>query len=163
MSAPTIRRLVTGHDADGKAVIVSDAVLDEPSPRGRLIWTTVTSPADNNDETDGATRQVGPAVAGGTVFRVGQIEPGHRSPMHRTHSIDYGVVISGELGLELDGGESVKLHAGDVFVQRGTNHIWFNDTDTPAVVAWILIDAEPVKVGDVVLEATKLELPKSAN
>jgi quercetin dioxygenase-like cupin family protein len=156
MSAPTVRRVVTGHDGDGHAVVVIDEVMDSPSPRGRQIWSTVTSPADNIDETDGGQRQVGITVPGGTVFRIGQLEPGVRSPMHRTNSVDYGLVLSGEMGMELDSGDQVRLKAGDVVVQRGTNHVWFNEGDQPAVMAWILIDAESVKVGDQVLEQTPL-------
>ncbi|MEV6107520.1 cupin domain-containing protein [Streptomyces sp. NPDC051940] len=64
--------------------------------------------------------------------------------MHRTYSVDYGIVLKGEVGLELDGGDMVRLTAGDVVVQRGTNHMWFNDTDEPAVMSWVLIDTEPV-------------------
>ncbi|MFJ9900902.1 cupin domain-containing protein [Streptomyces sp. NPDC091280] len=159
MSAPAVRRVVTGHDSEGRAVIISDKILGEPSGMGRQIWSTLTSPADNSDETDGGLVKVGPSVPGGTVFRVGEFEPGLRSPMHRTRSIDYGLVLRGTLGLELDSGEQVRLNAGDVFVQRGTNHVWFNDTEEPCVVAFILIDAEPVKIGDTVLETPPPSLP----
>lgn len=164
MAAPTVRRVVTGHTNDGLAVVASDEVLNEPSPRGRLVWTTDTSPADNMDDTDGRLRQLaGPTLPGGTVFRIGEIEPGHRSPMHRTSSVDYGIVLRGEVGMELDGGDVVRLKAGDVVVQRGTNHIWFNDGTQPCLMAWILIDAEPVKAGGRVLEPTHLPPPPATN
>ncbi|MFJ9900928.1 cupin domain-containing protein [Streptomyces sp. NPDC091280] len=163
MAAPNVRRVVTGHDSEGRAVIAKDHVFDEPSQLGRVIWSTVTSPADNTDETDGSERAVGVTAPGGTVFRVGQLEPGGRSPMHRTNSVDYGLVLKGEMGMELDGGDVVRLKAGDVVVQRGTNHVWFNDTDEPVVMAWILIDAEPVKIGDRVLEPTPFHRPTNNN
>ncbi|HEU0073763.1 MAG TPA: cupin domain-containing protein [Dehalococcoidia bacterium] len=88
------------------------------------------------------------------MFRVGEIGPGARSPMHRTNSVDYGIVLEGELDMELDGGDRVHLKAGDVVVQRGTNHAWINDSHQPARMAWILLDAEPVRIGDRVLEPT---------
>ncbi|MFD3931927.1 cupin domain-containing protein [Streptomyces sp. NPDC058614] len=162
MPAPDIRRVVTGHNSEGLAVIASDRLLDEPSKFGRVIWSTDTSPVDNTDPTDGAERTVGVTAKGGTVFRIGELEPGHRSPMHRTNSMDYAIVLGGELGLELDSGEQTRLKTGDVVVQRGTNHIWFNNTDKPVVVAWILIDAEPVKIGDQVLEPTPLHRPSDS-
>jgi quercetin dioxygenase-like cupin family protein len=152
MTAPAIRRVVTGHDRDGRSVVARDEVLG--GPRWTLIWTTDRSPADNMDEADGGHREVGLTLAGGTVFRVGQLDPGDRSPMHRTRSVDYGIVLEGEIGMELDGGEQVRLRAGDVVVQRGTNHLWFNDGDRPCVIAWILIDAEPVRVRGRALEPT---------
>lgn len=146
--------MVTGHDKEGRSVVASDEVLS--GPRFTLVWTTDTSPADNMDEADGGRREVGLTLEGGTVFRIGRLEPGHRSPMHRTSSVDYGIVLEGEVGMELDGGEQVRLRAGDVVVQRGTNHLWFNDGEQPCVIAWILIDAEPVRVGGRVLEPTPL-------
>jgi quercetin dioxygenase-like cupin family protein len=154
MTAPAIRRVVTGHDRDGRSVVARDEVLQ--GPRWTLIWTTDASPADNMDEADGGQREVGLTLEGGTVFRVGRLEPGARSPMHRTSSVDYGIVLEGEVGMELDGGEQVRLRAGDVVVQRGTNHLWFNDGERPCVVAWILIDAAPVRVDGRVLEPTPL-------
>ena len=74
--------------------------------------------------------------------------------MHRTNSVDYGIVLDGELDMELGDGEVVHLQAGDVVVQRGTNHAWINRSDRPCRMAWILIDADPVKVGDQELQPT---------
>ncbi|MFD3928354.1 cupin domain-containing protein [Streptomyces sp. NPDC058614] len=162
MSAPEIRRVVTGHDDQGRAVVVSDKVSTGPNPFSNLVWTTATSPADNMDDTDGALREAGVTVAGGTVFRIGELEPGHRSPMHRTLSIDYGIVLDGRLVLELDGGDRAELAAGDVVVQRGTNHIWANESDEPCTVAFILIDAKPVVVDGRELAPTPITLPKPA-
>jgi quercetin dioxygenase-like cupin family protein len=79
--------------------------------------------------------------------------PGLPSPMHRTHSIDYGVVISGQLELTLDGGETVLLEAGDIVVQRSTNHLWRNPSATEMTrVVFILIEAAPVVVNGQVME-----------
>jgi quercetin dioxygenase-like cupin family protein len=152
MPGPPIRRVVTGHDAEGRAVIDIDAVKQDE--RFSLIWTTDGFPVDNTTAEDGGQREVGITQPGGTVFRVGEIPPGGRSPMHRTNSVDYGIVLSGELDMEVDGGEVVHLKTGDVVVQRGTNHAWINNGTAPARMAWILIAAHPVKIGDRVLEPT---------
>jgi quercetin dioxygenase-like cupin family protein len=74
--------------------------------------------------------------------------------MHRTNSVDYGILLEGELDMEVDGGETVHLRSGDVVVQRGTNHAWINNSDRPAKMAWILIDADPVRIGGRILEPT---------
>jgi quercetin dioxygenase-like cupin family protein len=73
--------------------------------------------------------------------------PGARSPMHRSFSIDYGLVLAGKVDLELDSGEIKHLHAGDIVVQRGTNHLWINGSSEHwARMAFILIEAKPVSV-----------------
>jgi len=159
MSPPQIRRIVTGHNSDGRAVVIEDATISGPRSFATLVWSTATSPADNADETDGATRDVGVTLPGGTVFRIGELEPGHRSPMHRTVSLDYALVLDGELVLELDGGDEVRLRTGDVVVQRGTNHIWSNDSDRPCRIAFVLIDAEPLTINGHTLEPTPIHPP----
>jgi quercetin dioxygenase-like cupin family protein len=83
-------------------------------------------------------------VEGGTVFRVVRYEPGVTPRNHRTDSIDYAVVISGRIEMELDDGVLVKLKAGDVLVQRGTIHNWINRSDEPCVIVFVLISAKPV-------------------
>jgi quercetin dioxygenase-like cupin family protein len=88
-----------------------------------------------------------------TVFRVVQFEPGVSPRNHRTDSIDYAVVISGEIDMTLDDDVMVTLKAGDILVQRGTVHNWFNRTDKPCIVAFSLISANPVKVNGKPLEA----------
>ena len=83
-------------------------------------------------------------VDNGTVFRIVRYEPGVTPRNHRTDSIDYAVVISGAIEMELDDGVIVKLKAGDVLVQRGTIHNWVNRGTEPCVVAFVLISAKPV-------------------
>ena len=146
------RRVITGHDAQGRAVIQIDDVLEaEPSPRGtsgRVLWTTEGFPVDNDDQqTDTGMRPVETTLPGGSIFRVIEYAAGRPPRMHRTDSIDYGVIISGEIDLELDSGESAHLKAGDTFVQRGTIHNWNNHYAEPCVVAFILIDARSVEAG----------------
>lgn len=142
-----LRRVVTGHDEQGRAVVKID---DRPRPQsGRLnheaavVWTTEGFPVDNSGGEDGAAREVATTHANGTVFRVISYGPGVAPRNHRTSSIDYAVVISGEIDMEMDGG-LVHLQAGDVLVQRGTIHNWVNNGSEPCVIAFVLIDAEPV-------------------
>jgi len=161
------RRVVTGHDAEGRAVIVADeavpgAGLAEDAGRTDAVffnlWATYEMPVDTSDA--GLDRQRAGSettVVGtgrGSVLRIGVLAPGVRSPMHRTQSLDYGLLLEGECDLELDGGDVVHLRAGDVVVQRGTNHVWHNRGDRPCRFAWILLDAEPVTVGGRTLGAS---------
>ena len=152
-----IRRVVTGHDEDGRSLIA----IDEPARPGvpgrenmesSLIWSTGSFPADNDTTGDGGTRVVATADSGGTVFRVVKYFPGVAPRNHRTDSIDYAVVISGAIDMEMDD-ETVQLRQGDVLVQRGTIHNWVNRGTEPCVIAFCLIAANPVGVGGTTLEA----------
>ena len=143
---PAIQRVVTGHDTDGRAVFKSeDHFPTKKIPTGdaafTLIWTTETVPADNNDETDGRARDAGLTLNHGSVIRIVDMLPGGVSPMHRTNSIDYGIVVSGEIELELDDGAKRTVGTGGIIVQRGTNHLWRNTTDQPCRIVFVLIEA----------------------
>ncbi|WP_404476487.1 cupin domain-containing protein [Novosphingobium sp. BL-52-GroH] len=143
---PPVQRVVTGHDADGRAIFKSEDVTPTRMiPSGDasflLLWTTPTVPADNNDETDGRLRDAGLTLNQGSVIRIVDMLPGKESPMHRTNSIDYGIVMSGEVELELDDGRKTTVREGGVIIQRGTNHLWRNVTDRPCRIAFILIEA----------------------
>jgi quercetin dioxygenase-like cupin family protein len=154
---PPVRRIVTGHDDQGQAVIRSDDRLPvEPIPSGdaafSLVWTTATVPADNNDETDGRLRDAGLTLHHGSVIRIVDMLPGKSSPMHRSSSIDYGIVLSGAVELELDDGAVTTAQAGDIIVQRGTIHLWRNPSlDTVCRIVFVLIEAAPVKINGVPL------------
>ena len=152
-----VRRVVTGHDAAGR----SRVVIDEPARAGQpgrenmqstLIWSTGSFPADNTTAEDGGDRVVGTADSRGTVFRVVKYFPGVAPRNHRTDSIDYAVVISGSIEMELDE-QTVELRQGDVLVQRGTIHNWVNRGTEPCVIAFCLIAAHAVEVGGRTLEA----------
>ena len=99
-TSTAMRRVVTGHDATGQAVVTDDALFD-PKPGGNgaaaftLLWTTAGIPVDNDDDRDGRDRQVGLSLPGGTVLRIVDMMPGRRSAMHRTNTLDYGIVMSG--------------------------------------------------------------------
>jgi quercetin dioxygenase-like cupin family protein len=94
-------------------------------------------PAEERDPTDGPI--VTPPQPNGTKARIVHFEPHARSPMHRTESVDYGIVLAGTVVLILDGGGETELHPGDVVVQRGTDHAWANPSDEPASVAFVLV------------------------
>lgn len=177
-----IRRVVTGHDENGKAVVLEDglapAVRTNPLRPGHIsvdLWKTATAPViirrSEADPTAGP-KQIHPPPRG-TVFRISEIAPeteairnmppeqsravfaamgnesastagrkiGRHPFMHRTESVDYAVVLQGEITLLLDD-QDVLLKAGDVVIQRGTNHAWSNRSDKPALMLYVLIDGE---------------------
>jgi quercetin dioxygenase-like cupin family protein len=154
-----VRRIVTGHDANGKAVVKSDENLSavprlgRPHIAGCEIWSTDKMPVDNtSDEGEQAQRAgfvkrynyVGSGQ--GTVVRITEFAPGAPKFMHRTETVDYALLLSGECDLELDSGEIAHMKPGDIVVQRGTMHAWVNNGSQPAVFAFILIDADPAEV-----------------
>ena len=115
--ADKIRRIVTGHAEDGTAVFTDDELFDTVViPSGdaafRTIWTTLNVPADLNDETDGAKRNAGLTLNGGSVIRIVDMLPNCSSPMHRSSSIDYGIILSGQIELELDNQDVKTLGQG---------------------------------------------------
>ncbi len=152
-----LRRVVTGHDENGRAVVEIDEIAKNsqaarPGRSACVVWTTEAFPVDNTGEGDEGLRSVGTTLKNGTVFRVVEFAPGVSPRVHRTDSIDYAVVVSGEIDMELDD-SVVHLKAGDVLVQRGTIHNWVNRGTAPCVIAFILIDAKAVKIGGKVLHA----------
>jgi quercetin dioxygenase-like cupin family protein len=153
----SIRRVVTGHDASGKAVITIDERANNvrplrPGADASVIWTTKGFPVDISGDADEAQRKVATSEPDGTVFRVISYAPGVTPRNHRTDSIDYAVVISGEIDMQLDDTE-VHLKAGDVLVQRATIHNWVNRGTEPCVIAFVLIGAQPTHVNGKTLHA----------
>jgi hypothetical protein len=167
------RRVVTGHDANGESVILIDdhapnskIIAAAGSLRRTELWETAACPADNNGNDDAAahTQSLEPRT-GGSIFRIVEYPPdsvrlktidpaahfGHaadhnrsRHPgMHKTNTIDYAIVLSGEIYAVMEKGE-VLLRTGDCLIQRGTNHAWSNRTDQPSVVAFVMISALPL-------------------
>jgi mannose-6-phosphate isomerase-like protein (cupin superfamily) len=150
-----IRRVVTSHDAQGKAIVAIDEISkDVVSLRAGAVtanlWSTRGFPVDNSGAADGAKDITGTTRDGGTVFRIIEYGPGVTPRNHRTNSIDYAV--SGEIDMELDDG-MVTLRAGDMLVQRGTVHNWVNRYKVPCVIAFVLIDAHAVAPGGKALAA----------
>jgi mannose-6-phosphate isomerase-like protein (cupin superfamily) len=165
------RRIVTGHDSQGKAVVLFDAALPAQQ-RGAngvtLFWVTSEFPVDPGISTDRAQTAIGvPPPEGGTVFRVVEFAPAapqaapinhneilramgidpatqgyaRHANTHRTRTIDYAVVMEGEIDMLLDDSE-IHVKAGDVLVQQATNHAWVNNGSQPCRIAFILIDAK---------------------
>jgi len=152
---PPIRRVVTGHDAQNVAKVLMDGAAtnwksSSPGTVSTLIWSTDGTPADIR--IGGTIEDCGAGILGtappanGTRFAVIDFPPGNPGRMHRTETIDYVIVISGEIDMDMDA-STVKLRAGDVMVQRGTNHAWANRSDKRARVAFVLVDAEPLGIG----------------
>lgn len=153
------RRVVTGHDAQGKSVVVSDGMPPNIRDKGTgvdflEIWNTAGTPAllhaSEPEPTDGPLNVPPPPL--GSKIRLNDFYPGHirklppradgRHPMmHRTRSVDYGIVLEGEIIMILDEQE-VRLSAGDIVVQRGTDHAWENRSDSVCRMAFILIGAQ---------------------
>jgi len=172
------RRVVTGHNAEGKSIFIADGPTPhvfQRSPGSAIVmelWETHSTPADNRGNADAIARGFRlPPPRNGSVFRIIEYPPDKErlkalaaeragpddgsgwneaadkgNPrhlgFHKTNSIDYAIVLSGEIHALMDEGE-VLLKAGDVLVQRGTNHAWSNRTDEPCIVAFVLIDADP--------------------
>jgi len=161
------RRVVTGH-RDGKGAVLFDGPAPNRKLRqasglvSTLLWATDESPADISGRADRAEREIGvPPPPRGSLFRVVEFPPGRKAMsreavlkemglsgqsgsthpgMHKTRSIDYAVVMEGEIDMVLDECE-VHLAAGDVLVQQGTNHAWMNRGERPCRIAFVLIDA----------------------
>ena len=154
-----LRRVVTGHTPEGKSVILSDGMA--PNVRTKNtgvdfieIWNTAETPAPINatepEPTDGPL--VVPPALHGSKIRVNDFYPKHldklperedgrHKMMHRTLSVDYGIVLEGEIYMIMDD-EEVLLKAGDIVVQRGTDHAWENRSEQMCRMAFILVGGE---------------------
>jgi len=154
-SFPPIRRVITGHDAKGVAKVLRDDFATNVKPsthgaRSTLVWSSDTMPIDiavgENIEDMGA-RILGTAPPpNGTRFCVIDFPANSPGRMHRTETIDYVIVLAGEIEMDMDA-STVKLKAGDILIQRGTNHSWVNRSDKPARLAFVLIDGTPLGIG----------------
>jgi mannose-6-phosphate isomerase-like protein (cupin superfamily) len=162
--ARPLRRVVTGHDETGKAVVVADSaapvVRSDPhfSVEVSELWLTDRTPADNSGSAEPGLEDLPiQPPAGGSIFRIVEFAPigddpraaidpakGSEHPFaHRTDTIDYQIVLAGEIDMVLDD-SVVHLETGDIVVQRGTNHAWVNRGDVPCVLAAVQIDADPL-------------------
>lgn len=144
---PAPRRVVTGHDESGRSVVLSDATSSRshslPDARFHEIWSTYATPAPitagvRDDPATGRIKT--PPEPGGTRVRFVDFAANAVSPMHRTETVDYGVVISGRMALLLDDGSETLLEAGDIVVQRGTDHAWANRSAGVSRMLFVLVD-----------------------
>lgn len=175
-----VRRVLTGHDSEGKSTILADGqatnVKEMASMPGLALtdlWETTGAPASNAGHTDAAARPVRlEPPKNGTVLRVVEFPPDARwrnradaragfksigaahvadkssadPMMHRTSTVDYAIVLKGEIHAVMERGETL-LKAGDILVQRGTNHSWSVRGNAPAIVAFVLVSAKPLSLG----------------
>jgi naringenin degradation protein FdeH len=174
MDKNPVRRIVTGHDADGKAVTLMDGPTPYVSQRGegnvvQLLWITNETPADLSHTRDQANQKTGvPPPKNGSICRVVDFAPydgkvpqgidhheilrqmgidpatqGYQRHIftHRTRSIDYAIVLEGEIDMLLDDTQ-VHCKAGDILVQQGTNHAWVNNSGKPCRICFVLIDSQ---------------------
>ena len=152
-----VRRVVTGHDDQGRAKVLIDETVknvasQRPGALYSVIWSSEGFPVNNDGDADPSGKKIGTTISDGTVFRVVSFGPGVAPRNHRTDSIDFAVVMSGEIDMQLDDTE-VHLKAGDVLVQRGTIHNWVNRGSEPCVIAFTLVSAKSVTAGGKTLEA----------
>jgi len=152
-----VRRVVTGHDDQGRASVLIDETVknvasQRPGALYSVIWSSEGFPVNNDGDADPSGKKIGTTISDGTVFRIVSFGPGVAPRNHRTDSIDYAVVMSGEIDMELDVGK-VHLKAGDVLVQRGTIHNWVNTGSEPCVIAFTLVSAKSVTAGGKMLPA----------
>ena len=188
MTRPPVRRIVTGHDDQGRAIILSDGAAPNHWSSDLILgfgatvpWLTEAGVIDHVSDEDPASAQADipsfPAP-GQTILRIADFPPdsvypeeagsvifneldGHEEAeagaehsgskhfwFHRTHSLDYAVVLQGEITLLVDDGEAT-LRAGDVTVQRATSHAWSNRTDQTARVLFVLIGTEPLTAAQI--------------
>lgn len=139
-----IRRIVTSHTAEGRAVVGSNEITTNVQKLRSgnyetLLWVTDDAPADVNGEDPTATpRDIEPPKTG-SIFRILELVPDKEAYMHRTDTIDYAICLSGKCEMLLDGDEKVDFNQGDVMVQRATMHGWANPYAEPCQIAFILI------------------------
>ena len=130
-----LRRVVTDHDEKGRSIVAvdetcSNVISRRPGHQSCVAWTG----------------------ADGTIFRIVEYQPGVAPRRHRTETIDYAVVIAGEIDMQLDD-STVHLRAGDVLVQQATLHDWINRGAVPCVIAFVLVPAKPAERDGKVLHA----------
>ncbi len=149
-----VRRVVTGHDGGHVAKVLWDAPVTKIK-RGKSgflthLWNTRETPAEIAAGTDiddpGDEPHVTPPPPGGSRFVMIDYPPGNQGTMHRTETLDYVIVLAGEIDMVMDD-STVHLRAGDTLIQRGTNHAWFNRGSENARLAFVLVDAQPLGIG----------------
>jgi len=177
---PETKTYITGHnESTGKAIIESTRPAAWQAFQNRLmgfnvIYTTSEFPASLSNNKDLAAHdellasgKLGLVNPQGTVCRMVDFAPGNEPIMHRTQSLDYGIVLEGEVEMELDSGEKKLLKRGDVAVQRATMHAWRNASKTEwCRMIFILQDCQPLVIGGQKLGEDLLganEIPPSGN
>ncbi|EXJ86136.1 hypothetical protein A1O1_06506 [Capronia coronata CBS 617.96] len=165
-SLPGLTTHITGHDpSTGKAIVQESrpgnwTSYDDKLMAFNVIYTTSEFPANLNNDQDlklhdqvAASGNLGLVNPHGTVCRVVDFAPGFECIMHRTQSLDYGIVLEGSVELVLDSGERRSMRRGDVAVQRATMHAWKNTSDTEwARMIFVLQDCEKLEIAGMALK-----------
>ncbi|KAJ7073918.1 hypothetical protein C8F01DRAFT_1224709 [Mycena amicta] len=158
---PNIRLVTTGHKSDGTSIFTFDNTLEPFAPFGPAasrftnFHMTPNVPASNTAPFPDLAKNLPRCPPGGVLFCTTDIMPGTSAPMHRTLSIDYAVVLSGEIVLALDNGDEKTIKTGDVMVQRGANHAWHNRTSEVSRILVVMVSTEKIVLEDgKVLEET---------
>ncbi|KAL2689893.1 hypothetical protein Neosp_003956 [[Neocosmospora] mangrovei] len=144
----------TTHAEDGTSVFASDTQSTPYAPFGpqasvfNIFDTRQSIPANNTDEIPSFADTLPRCPPKGAIFCMTQIQPGGSAPMHRTQSLDYLIVMSGEIVLVLDSGEEKTVRAGELIVQQGVNHQWINRGDAPCKIVCVMLGAEKVALKD---------------
>jgi quercetin dioxygenase-like cupin family protein len=141
-----IRRIVTGHDAEGRSLVAADSVID--SHPGKMdaaiaiadLWLNTLPPSLDGADPTQSDFPILPSN-GGAVFRILELMPGTAPHMHKTATIDYIVVLAGTLSMLLDDGTELTMRPHDVMIQRATVHGWANRGSEPCRFATVVIDA----------------------
>ena len=155
------RRVVVENGDSGKAVVTKDERVPQIAAgtntgiRGVELWSSDMMPVDNSPaagprQEAGVIKEHGGRLfignGEGNAFRITEFTPGHIKVLHRTETLDYDLILSGEIDMELDGGETMTLRTGDVVVVRGAAHAWINRKQESAFVAFVMIDAKAVTI-----------------
>lgn len=156
-----VTRHITGHNAEGKAVVHSSSPGEWESFEANdmafdVVYTTSQFPANLNNDADVAAHekvmksgQLGLVRPQGTVCRIVDFAPNNRCVVHRTQSLDYGIVLEGQIEMVLEEGDPILMQRGDVAVQRATMHGWRNPSETEwARMIFVLQDCHPLTVGE---------------
>ena len=156
-----LRRIVTGHDRANKAKVIIDGIAgnmktNAPTSASIAVWASDTMPieipigeigSETGEVEDCGDRKLPTQPPpNGTRFIVMEFDPGAVGVMHRTETIDYISCLEGEIDMDMDD-STVTLRAGDVMVQRGTNHAWMNRSKARARLSIVLVDAKPLGIG----------------
>lgn len=150
MTEPVHRRVVTGLDADGRSCVIIDDAVPRPGSGTSVVWRTAAVPADNSGHADAATPFSNAIFHdGGSTFMLVELEVGIGRFMHATDTIDYLVVLEGEVVIELETGEA-RMGPGSFIVDRGVLHSWRNDGPDKVLLASIILPARPIGKGSTV-------------
>ncbi|KAE8444209.1 hypothetical protein EG329_000806 [Mollisiaceae sp. DMI_Dod_QoI] len=151
---PAPRLITTTHAADGTSIFAGDEEVKQFFPFGpnatgfSTFHSSDKVPASNTAPLPQLANTLPRCPPTGVVFGISDIPPGHQAPMHRTLSLDYGIILSGEIVLRLDGGEEKIVKAGEFVIQTGVNHEWINRGKEVCRFAYVMVGSEKIVLED---------------